>query len=85
MVLAMNRIVMNGTPRTNSMKMTHANLTTGIFDRRPSASRTPKGNEKTIPKRAVSKDTKIPPQSSVSTMRKPSAGEPRRRRKARTG
>ena len=45
----MNRTVMNGTPRTNSMKRTLANLTTGICERRPSASRTPSGSEKTMP------------------------------------
>ena len=59
MLLAMNRTVMNGTPRTNSMKRTLAARTTGRRERRPSASRTPSGSEKTMPTSAVSSETKI--------------------------
>ena len=62
-LLAMNKIVMNGTPRTNSMNTTLAKRTAGSGERRPSARNTPSGKEKTIPTTAVSSETKIPPQS----------------------
>ena len=84
-VFAMNRTVMNGTPRTNSMNRTLASRTTGNSERRPSASRTPSGSEKTMPTSAVSSETKMPPQSSVSTTGRPNVGEPRNRMKATTG
>ena len=45
MTLAMNSTVISGTPRTTSMKMTETSLTTGIFERRPSASRMPSGSD----------------------------------------
>ena len=41
--------VIKGTPRINSMNSTHNILSVGIFDRRPSASAIPIGNEKVIP------------------------------------
>ena len=49
MLLAMNSTVMNGTPRTNSMKITLTSRTTGRCERRPSARRTPSGSENTMP------------------------------------
>ena len=48
--LAMNRMVISGTPRTTSMNMIERVRTTGSFDRRPSASRMPKGSETAIAK-----------------------------------
>ena len=67
MLLAMNSTVMNGTPRTNSMKMTLAARTSGSRERRPSASSTPSGSENTMPTTAVSIVTNTPPHSIVST------------------
>ncbi len=79
MLLAMNSTVMNGTPRTNSMKTTLAALTMGRLERRPSASSTPSGSENTMPTSAVSSETNTPPHSRVSTTRQ---AEARRRRAA---
>ena len=84
-LFAMNKTVMNGTPRTNSMKMTLAVLTTGSGERRPRARSTPSGKEKAIPTTAVNSETKMPPHSPVSTIGRPSRDEPRKRMKARIG
>ena len=63
MTLAMNSTVISGTPRTNSMKLTENNFTTGICDRRPTASRMPSGSETTMPTVATTMVTSMPPHS----------------------
>src|SRR5438128_399578 len=74
--LAMNSTVISGTPRTNSMKITENNFTAGIVERRPSASRIPIGSENTMPAHETTMVTSTPPQSEVSTLRKPINGMP---------
>ena len=76
---------MNGTPRTPSMNTTLAALTIGRRERRPSASSTPSGSEKTMPTSAVSSETKIPPHSCVSTSGRRRLGAPRSSTKPTTG
>jgi len=39
------------------MKMTQTNLTVGMFERRPSASKTPMGSDATIPTTAITSVT----------------------------
>src|SRR4249919_1905946 len=73
---AINSTVTNGTPRTNSMKMTDSDRTASIRDRRPSARRIPSGSENTIPTDATTIVTSTPPQSTVSTGCKPIADQP---------
>ena len=63
----MNSTVISGTPRTRSMKMTEINLTTGIFERRPSASTMPSGSETEMPTKESTSVTSSPPHSGVST------------------
>ena len=67
MTLAMNSTVISGTPRTISMKMTQSILTTGIFERRPSASMMPSGSDTAMPTKDRMSVTIRPPQSGVST------------------
>ena len=50
------------------MKMTEKNLTAGIAERRPSASRIPSGREVTMPTVATTMVTRSPPHSAVSTV-----------------
>ena len=76
MTLAMNNTVISGTPRTNSMKNTENSLTVGIFERRPSASRMPIGNEQAMPTEATTMVTSTPPHSTVSTTGRPIAWKP---------
>ena len=71
MTLAMNRTVISGTPRTNSMKITENSRTAGICERRPSASRMPIGSEATIPTAATTMVTSTPPHCVVETRGKP--------------
>ena len=70
---AMNSTVMNGTPRTNSMRMTEKSFTAGIFERRPSASRMPQGSEKTMPTKATISEISTPPQRFVGTGLRPAS------------
>ena len=67
MTLAMNSTVISGTPRTNSMKITEAIRTTGICERRPSASRMPSGSDTTMPTHATTMVTRMPPHCAVLT------------------
>ena len=67
MTLDMNSTVINGTPRHNSMKAIENILTTGIFERRPRASRMPIGNDATMPVTATTSVTRRPPHCAVST------------------
>ena len=72
----MNSTVISGTPRTNSMKITENSFTAGMVERRPSASRMPIGSENTMPTQDTTMVTSTPPQSEVSTLRKPISGKP---------
>ena len=63
----MNRIVISGTPRTNSMNHTDIQRAKGILERRPSARMTPIGNDIVMPTVATTSVTSIPPQNWVST------------------
>src|SRR6185436_869109 len=74
--LAMNSTVISGTPRTNSMKITENSRTAGIRERRPSASTMPIGNENTMPTEATTTVTSTPFHDVVSTLDKPSNGQP---------
>src|ERR1700728_1856084 len=75
-LFAMNKIVMNGTPRTNSMNTTLAKRTAGSGERRPSARNTPSGKEKTKPKRAAQKNER---QNRIDDKKQKSTpGSPRR-------
>ena len=67
MIVAMNRMVIIGTPRTNSMMPTHRLLMAMKRDRRPSASRMPNGTESTTPITASSSVSISPPHLVVST------------------
>src|SRR5947207_9070426 len=71
MMLAMNSTVISGTPRQTSMKTTEHMRTTGILDRRPSASRIPSGRDATMPVTATTSVTSNPPHCWVSTGTKP--------------
>lgn len=73
MVLAMKSTVMSGTPRQNSMKMTLNSLTSGSFERRPSARRIPSGRETTIPTIEMTNVTIMPPHRLVATLGRPKA------------
>ncbi|MCY1428993.1 hypothetical protein D9M71_448940 [compost metagenome] len=57
----MNRTVINGTPRQNSMKVTQTTRIAGIFERRPSASRMPSGKAPAIPTVAITRVSIRPP------------------------
>ena len=83
--MAMNSTVMSGTPRTNSMNTTQANLTIGSLERRPSASSTPRGSETTMPTVEITSVTSTPPHKLVETLGSPSAGAPVSRKKAVIG
>ena len=65
--LAMNSTVISGTPRTNSMNMIDSQRTTGMRERRPSASRMPSGSENTMPMVATTMVTRMPPHRLVGT------------------
>ena len=65
-------MVISGTPRMTSMKVTHIARTTGMSERRPSANRMPSGKEATIPTPAITRVRNSPPQSAVSTTGRPS-------------
>ena len=67
----MNSTVISGTPRQSSMKMTENSLTTGICERRPSASRMPSGNDATMPVTDTTSVTSSPPHCDVSTGTRP--------------
>src|SRR5215470_14827778 len=82
---AMNSTVINGTPRTNSMKITDNDRTAGMCDRRPSARRIPSGNETTIPTEATTIVTSTPPHSTVSTGRNPIHDQPLSKMNDETG
>ena len=49
------------------MKMTEIILMTGIFERRPSASRMPSGSDTEMPTKDSTSVTSSPPHSAVST------------------
>jgi hypothetical protein len=72
----MNRTVISGTPRTNSMKITENSLTSGMFERRPSASTTPIGSENTMPMADTTTFTSMPPHNVVGTWDRPKRGQP---------
>ncbi len=84
MTLAMNSTVISGTPRTVSMKITHSILMTGIFERRPSASRMPSGSDTAMPTKDRTSVTSSPPHSEVSTCGRPNM-PPTSRKKATNG
>ena len=69
--LDMNRMVISGTPRQNSMNITESSLTIGIFVRRPSANMMPMGSDAAMPHNASTSVTRRPPHSAVSTSRSP--------------
>ena len=75
---------MSGTPRQNSMKMTQMVRTTGNSERRPSASKMPSGREKMMPVNEITKVTRRPPHTRVSTCGRPKT-PPISRKKAMTG
>ena len=81
----MNRTVITGTPRTNSMKVIETALITGSSERRPSASRMPSGSEKTMPMAATTTVTRMPPHSEVDTTVSPISGAPCSSRYERIG
>ena len=68
--------VTNGTPRTNSMKITENSRTAGMRERRPSASNMPSGSEQTMPTEATTIVTSMPPHKAVSTGGNPAARQP---------
>ena len=76
--------MISGTPRTNSMKPTDTQRTIGIFERRPSASRMPIGNEPVMPTVATTSVTSSPPHNDVSTWGNPNT-PPTSRKNASTG
>ncbi|MNJ76440.1 hypothetical protein D3C77_737200 [compost metagenome] len=67
----MNNTVINGTPRQNSMKVTHTTFTAGIFERRPRASKMPSGKAPTMPTVAITKVSIKPPHWLVGTVVRP--------------
>jgi hypothetical protein len=67
---AINKMVISGKPRINSIYTTDKNLMTGIFDWRPNANNTPIGNEATIPAVATTIVNIKPPHLCVSTISK---------------
>src|ERR1700691_1151756 len=85
MTLAMNRTVINGTPRTNSMKITDKTRTAGRLERRPSARNMPIGSDATIPTVATTTVTSTPPHSDVETATRPIGGNPYSSTMDRTG
>jgi hypothetical protein len=58
---AINRIVIRGVPRQNSMYVTDSALIIAISERLPKASKIPKGNAKTIPTKANANVRRKPP------------------------
>ena len=74
----MNSTVISGTPRQNSMKVTHTTFTAGIFERRPKASRMPSGNAPTMPTVAITRVSISPPHWLVGTFSRPSTPPCRR-------
>ncbi len=64
---AINRIVMSGTARTNSIKSVEKSLITLNSDCLPRASTTPIGKETIIPTEAITKVRSNPPHRWVST------------------
>ena len=71
MTEAMNKTVINGTPRQNSIKMIDKLLAIGISERLPSANKMPKGSEATMAVVATTNVIRRPPQSLVSTLINP--------------
>ena len=62
--MAMNSTVISGTPRTElDEDDARTACTTGIFERRPSASRMPSGSDATMPTTATTSVTSRPPHS----------------------
>ena len=82
---AMNSTATSGMPRQNSMKIVQTRRTTGIVERRPSASTMPSGSDATMPDSAMTRVSENPPQRAVSTGRRPSVSLPAIRKKATTG
>ena len=64
---AINKTVIKGTPRQNSIKPMEKYLITGSFERLPMASKTPRGKQKIIAKIEMTKVKNNPPHSLVST------------------
>ena len=64
---AMNRIVISGTARINSIYITEKNLTVDNSDCLPNASKIPIGNEIIIPTAAIMSVSIKPPSLYVST------------------
>ena len=71
MTEAMNRMVISGTPRIDSIIPMLSDLTTTIFDRRPRASSIPRGIEIKIPMEASPVLNISPPQRDWSTASRP--------------
>ncbi len=80
----MNNTVINGTPRQSSMKATQKERTTGMSERRPSASTMPIGREATMPTMAITRVSISPPHFGVSTTGRPKL-PPESRKNAMTG
>ncbi len=57
----MNSTVISGTPRQNSMKVTQRTRMAGMSERRPSASRMPKGKAPAMPTAAITTVSIKPP------------------------
>ena len=81
----MNRTVISGTARTNSMKTMQSVLMIGSFEWRPSARRMPSGSETTMPTTEMISVTSRPPQCSVGTTGSPNSAPPTSRMKATIG
>ena len=64
--------MISGTPRTNSMKITHSRWMIGSLERRPSASTIPIGSDSTMPTSAITRVSMKPPHLSVVTDSSPS-------------
>ena len=58
------------------MKAVEKNFTTGMSERRPSASRMPSGKDTTMPTVATTMVTRMPPHSEDGTLASPIIGMP---------
>ena len=61
MTLAINKTVISGTPRQNSINAMDIIRIMGSSERRPSASKMPNGKETTMPVTAITNVTNKPP------------------------
>ena len=65
------RTVTNGTPRQNSIKVTHSTRIAGMCERRPRASMMPSGKAPLMPTAAITRVSIKPPHWLVATSLKP--------------